>query len=196
MARLGLVIGAPVCEPQLVRIEGALVGWEFRPGSGRLLEEGWAHGSLAVAPAVETRDVTQNRATDDNARRQAGVYALHDWCAGADGQWLMVGSESEFYSHDHGHYFPDGPPWTIPGLQQAASSSYALAASPHGLDARELERLADEIEGVSAQEIAAVMSNLPADWPVQDDELEALVDFVHARRPEVGGRLRALARAV
>jgi hypothetical protein len=139
VARLGVLIGAPVCQPELVYIPEALVGWEIRPGSGRLLEEGWAHGSRAVDLAVETRDISMNRAADDNARRQAGIFALHDWCGGSDSQWLMAGPESEFHSHDHGHYFPGGPAWTTATLQSAAETSYALAAPSDGLDAAELE---------------------------------------------------------
>jgi hypothetical protein len=68
------------------------------------LEEGWAHGSRAIDLVIETRDISLSRTTDDNARRQAGLYALHDWCCGQDAQWLMAGPESEFHSHDHGFY--------------------------------------------------------------------------------------------
>lgn len=120
--RLGMLIGAPVCEPQLVRIPSDLIGWEIRPGTGRLLEEGWVHGSLAVEPVVETRDLS-SRSTDDNPRRHAGIYALHDWLGGSDAQWLAAGPESIFYSHDHGHYFPGGPAWTSASLGQAANAA-------------------------------------------------------------------------
>jgi hypothetical protein len=196
VARLGLLIGAPVCRPELVYIPAALVGWEIRPGSGRLLEEGWAHGSQAVDLVVETRDISANRGADDNRRRQAGIYALHDWCGGSDSQWLMAGPESEFHSHDHGHYFPGGPAWTIASLQGAAGTSYAIPTPPAGLDATELQQLAAQLEVVSEQDIATVASKIPAGWAVQDDELEALVDFIYDRRPQVAQRLRNLAGAV
>lgn len=196
VGRLGLLIGAPVCRPQLVRISPALVGWEFRPGSGRLLEEGWAHGSLAVDPALETRDIQMNRARDENPRRQAGIYALHDWTGGSDSQWLMEGADGMFHSHDHGHYLPGGPGWTIASLQASAAATFELPTPPTGLDAAELERLADALNAVTEQEIVEVVSKLPAAWPVQDDELEALVDFVNDRRQAVAQRLRALVPAV
>jgi hypothetical protein len=192
VARLGVLIGAPVCEPQFVRMQGAVVGWEFRPGSGRRVEEGWAHGSLAVDPCVEIHDVATNRASDDNARRHAGIYALYDWTAGANGQWLMAGDDSTFHSHDHGHYFPGGPAWTVATLQASAASSFALPVPPTGLDETELERLAYRLDALTEQEIAGVMSNLPAEWPVRDEELEALIDFIYGRRQDVAQRLRAL----
>jgi hypothetical protein len=188
VARLGLLIGAPVCWPELVRIPAALVGWEFRPG--RVLEEGWAHGSLAVQPAVEAHDL-MNRALDDNARRHAGVYALFDWLGGSDPQWLTVGTDLEYHSHDHGHYFPGGPAWTTGSLQQEAATPFVLGQPTTGLDASELERLAVAVEAVSEEEVLSVMAKVPADWPVTDEELEALADFVLDRRSSVAGRLRS-----
>ena len=53
-ARLATVIGAPACAPQFVDLT-PIVGWEFRPGTGRVIEAGWAHGSRAVEPVIETR---------------------------------------------------------------------------------------------------------------------------------------------
>jgi hypothetical protein len=108
----------------------------------------------------------------------------------------MGGTESVFYSHDHGHYFPGGPAWTIAGLQQEVASSYALPTPPNGLDAGELERLANQLEAVVEQELVTVMSKLPDGWPVQDDELDALIDFLRDRRQPVAQRLRSLAGVV
>jgi len=193
VARLGLLIAAPVCEPQLVRIPSDLAAWEFRPG--RALEAGWAHGSLAAEPVIETRDMA-NRSTDDNARRHAGLYALHDWLAGSDGQWLMVGADAAYVSHDHGHFFPGGPGWTPTVLQQNVASPYPLGFPVAGVDAGELRRLADALEGVAEQEVAEVMSKIPRGWPVTDDELEALMTFVLDRRAPAAQRLRDLAAGV
>lgn len=191
VARLGALIGAPVCPVELVRIPRDLVGWEIREGTGRHLEEGWAHGSLAVEPAVETRTLT-NRSSDDNGRRHAGIYALYDWLGGSDPQWLMVGSDAAYYSHDHGHYFPGGPQWTIESLNGHSGAVFHLGVSGDGLDASEVRRLAERLEATTEQEIAACLSNIPADWPVRDDELEALAEFIHGRRQPVAQRLRAL----
>lgn len=191
VARLGLLIGAPVCEPMLVRIPADLAGWEFREASGRRLEEGWAHGSRAVDPAVETHDLAR-RSSDDNPRRHAGIYALYDWLGGSDPQCLTVGPDGTYYSHDHGHYLPGGPGWTVASLQQAAASPHELRIPATGLSAAELDRLASRLTAVTEQEVVDCVSNLPREWPVQDDELEALVDFVYGRREAVAQRLRDL----
>jgi len=189
VARLGVLIGTPVCEPRLVYMPPELAGWEFR--SGRQIEVGWAHGSFAAELAIETRDLG-SRATDDNARRHAGIVALYDLAGGSDAQWLMVGTDAAFFSHDHGHYFPGGPGWTTASLQIGQRAHHQLPFSSTGLDASELNRLADRLEAVTEEEVAECASNIPAEWPVQNGELEALVDFLYARRGAVAQRLRAL----
>ncbi len=193
VGRLGVTLSTPVCEPKLVYMPKDLVGWEFRPGHG--IEEGWAHGSLAVEPAVETHDLG-SRAKDDNTRRHVSIYALYDWVGGSDPQWLMVGADEEFYSHDHGMYFPGGPSWTIDSLEQAKTTAYPIGAAATGLDEAEVDLVADRLEAITEQEVVAAMSNLPAEWPTSNDELEALVDFLLDRRGPVAARLRALSGSV
>jgi hypothetical protein len=39
----------------LVRLD-EIVGWELRPGSGRPVDAGWAHGSRAIDPVLEKAD--------------------------------------------------------------------------------------------------------------------------------------------
>jgi hypothetical protein len=144
---------------------------------------------------VETRAL-DHRASDNNARRHAGIYALHDWVGGSDPQWLIRGPDVEYFSHDHGHYFPGGPSWTVDGLRNAVATPYQLAVPATGLDRAELERLASRIEDVTEQEVESCLSKLPAGWPVSDEELQVVAEFVGGRRSGVAQRLRALAGAV
>ena len=189
-ARLAVLIGVAVPEPQLVALDG-LVGWEFHPG--RTVEAGWAHGGRAVEGAIETRDL-HHRADDDNRVRHAGFYALIDWLAGGDQQWLYAAPEQNaYYSHDHGHFFPGGPDWSPATLNYLGqTTAVSVGVDPGGLDPAELNRLADAIEGVTREGIDGVMSKIPAEWPVDDSDLEALADFVEARRPGAAQRLRGL----
>jgi hypothetical protein len=144
VARLGGLIGAPVCEPKLVLLDG-VEGYEFR--SGHKVEPGWAHGSLAVDPALEVRDLA-DRTDDDNRRRHAGVFALHDWLAGSDAQWLYdTGADNAYYSHDHGFYLT-GPDWTEITLARDQAADFSLGLDSTGLDGGELERLAERLEGL------------------------------------------------
>lgn len=188
-ARLGVLVGISVCAPILVDVS-PLVGWEFHPGL--FLEQGWAHGATAVAGAFETREL-QHRGDDDNAVRHAGFYALTDWLAGGDPQWLYSASQQNaYYSHDHGHYFPGGPDWTVATLQATGAHATPLGVPVPGLDQTEVHRLADAIEAVTLADIEGELSRIPACWPVNDSELAALAGFVDARRQPAAGRLRAL----
>lgn len=188
VARLGALIGAAVPGTNLVALDG-LVGWEFHPG--RYVEAGWAHGALAVQGVIETR-VLSHRADDDNRVRHAGFYALMDWLAGGDQQWLYAAPEQNaYYSHDHGHFFPGGPEWTAATLAQVGTNAVSLAVDAAGLDPSELQRLADEIDRVDRGGIEDVLSKIPSDWPVDDTELEELAGFIDVRRAPAAGRLRA-----
>jgi len=193
IGRLGRLIGAATCEVALVKVPDELAGWEFHPG--RLLEGGWAHGSLAIDGVVETHAL-DNRASDDNSRRHAGFYAIYDWAGGDDPQWLVCGAQEDAcYSHDHGHYFPGGPAWSIDSLRQNVSVHHTLQHPSVGLDGTELRRLAEVVENADEERIAAITSKIPAAWPIGDEELEALVDYLIARRSDVATRLRAMATA-
>jgi hypothetical protein len=193
VGRLGALIGAPVCEVELVYIPSALAGWEFRQGVQ--LVEGWAHGSVALDPVVETHGL-DNRASDDNARRHAGICALYDWLGGSDPQWLVRGVDQEYFSHDHGHYFPGGPAWTATSLKDALDNPIQIATPSSGLDGGELRRLADALAALSTEEIEACAAKVPAAWPVTDEELDALTAHLVHRREPVAERLRATADAV
>lgn len=190
VARLGALIGAPVCVAQLVLLDD-IAGWEIRPGSGRLVEPGWAHGSLAVEPAIETRSLEYRR-DDDNARRHAGLLVLSDWLLGGDLQWLRaLDEDNAYHSHDHG-FFLTGPDWTAETLRARQNEPVTLSVTTDYLDRDELAHLAERLEGMTREEIDSVLSKLPAGWPVTDDELEQLAEVVDARCPQVVGRLRTL----
>lgn len=187
----GELIGAPACEVAVVEIPADLVGWEFRPGSH--LEAGFAHGSLAVEDAQESRAL-DFRQRDDNRRRHAGVFALYDWCWGGDDQWLYCETdERKLYSHDHGWYLPEvGPDWSEATLAARVDEPHPAAYPHDDLDAGALGDFADRLEAVSRAELVALLAAVPASWPVPGTDLDALGFFLERRAPAVAGRLRAM----
>jgi hypothetical protein len=192
VGRLAVLAGIAVCEPALVNIPEDLAGIEICPGY--VLEECVAHGSLAVDGAVEVRANLSHRSEDDNARRQAGYLVLHDWLWGGDDQWLRVAANgNEYFSHDHGHYFPGGPNWTVEGLEAAKDQPHPSPSTADGLDADELERLADRLDALKKEEIAAHVEVLPEAWPIGATEIAAIVDFAVHRAATVAARTRILA---
>jgi hypothetical protein len=187
------LIGAPCCEVAIVRIPEELADFEFT--AGRKVEPGLAHGSLAIEDTTEIRSL-EHRQEDDNQRRHAGVFALYDWCWGSDDQWLYVHTdEQKLYSHDHGHYLPGGPNWIESALIQHVDQVHQPGYSPDGLDPDALDEFASRLENVDMQELREILNSVPASYPVEDEELEALGYFLERRAPEVADRLRLLRQA-
>jgi hypothetical protein len=189
VGRAGALIGAPVCDVAVVQIPAEIAGWEFRRGAR--LEPGFAHASLAVDDAQEMRAL-EYRPRDDNQRRHAGVLALYDWCWGGDDQWLYCETDDrKIYSHDHGWYLPEtGPDWSEATLMARVDAAHPLGSSSSDLDQAALRQLADRLESVTREELAAMLQGVPVSWSASDAELEALGFFLERRAPAVAGRLR------
>lgn len=188
----GELVGAPVCEVQPIAIPHELAGHRFVTGIE--LQAGIASASRAVGDCVEDRSLL-HRNRDDNARRHAGIFALFDWCWGGDVQWLyQATAESRIYSHDHGWYLPpEGPSWTIDQLVATVDHSHALGLPTDGLDAEELDRLADALEAIGESALSPVLRAVPTDWPVTDEELEAVGWYLERRAAATAGRMRDMA---
>jgi hypothetical protein len=190
VGRLGKLVGIPVCDTTLVEIPEDLAGWEF--AGGRMLEPGWVHGSKAVESAVETHAL-DHRADDDNAVRHAGFFALFDWLAGSDPQWLYsTPDQNRYFSHDHGHYLGE-PAWTIATLEQRRDGAIPLSQDRSGLSPEELLRMASVLGTITHEELRNALQGIPKEWPVSEEELEAVVAFADYRRTPVAERLTALA---
>ena len=191
-AALGALIGVQVCEPWIVEIPQHLAGDVIEPPN-YILQAGFAHGSAEVPGAVEIKGSMDHRVEDDNAVRQAGFFALHDWLWGQDEQWLRESlADNRYHAHDQGFYFPNGPNWTPQHLMSSRDLAHPLGQQTAGLDRGELTRLADALDALIAQEIRAALPNLPATWPIDQAGLDAVVDFATHRAPAVAARLRVL----
>jgi hypothetical protein len=196
VAGVGRLIGAPVCETSLIRIPDALAGTVLRAGFSPL-QAGLAHASLAIDHADEAgRPSLIARARDDNSRRHVGVYALYDWCFGADAQWLYdLDNDRMTYSHDHGLYFPPAGTggWTRQDLISQVDQPNQLPDAPAGLSGEAVKQVALALDEVSRDDLVKVLSAVPASWPVPNEDLEALGWFLETRAPAVAARVRALA---
>lgn len=195
VARVGGLIGAPMCDTSLIRIPPEIAGWEPRPGVA--LTEGWAHGSRALEHADERgRPSLDARRQDDNARRHVGIYALFDWCFGCDQQWLYdIDSDRTIYSHDHGLYLPPLGTgyWTAADLVTVVDKPNPLPDPPQGLNNAEIEAVAQALEAINRDALASILNGVPTSWPVTDVDLGALGWFLESRAKPVAARLRALA---
>ncbi len=195
VARCGNLIGAPTCTVKVVEIPETLVGIV----SGVQVEAGLAHGSLNVADTVNERRLG-HRMEDDNRRRHAGLFALHDWCWGGDSQWLFaLSDEYKTYSHDHGYFFPSGPNWPsdLNEVRAQVDQPHRLqddvaTADPTGLEAEAVREFADALDALGSGDLVEILRAIPPDWPVTDADLELLGFFLERRAPQVARRLRLM----
>jgi hypothetical protein len=187
VGRVGKIIGGPTCEVKTVLIPGELVGWEFRPN--RRLEAGIAHGSLAVEGCVETYEL-KYVAEDENAERHANIFAIYDLCWGDNPQWLVAETDNHrYYSHDHGHYFPQNGNWTAPGLEGVVDTDHELGNPGTGIDHDAVARACASLHGLTRHSLVAAFAPIPSVWPVSDDELETVGYFFEKRALQVAERL-------
>lgn len=187
----GHLIGAPVCESAVVYLPAEIAGYEFQ--RGRTLEEGYAHASRHVNGVVLSRQL-RDRSRDDNSRRHAGVFAIYDWCWGADDQWLYAEPEDgKLYSHDHGWYLPGpGHTWSINTLTQCVDEPHLGSWPATGLDQSEVQVYASKLRDLKHDHLVAVLSGIPSNWPVSSTELERVGWFLERRAPHVAARLEQL----
>jgi hypothetical protein len=191
VSEVGSLIGAPVCEVRPARIAPELIGHEVE--GGVVLNDGIASASRAIHDATDLGALT-HRTRDDNPRRQAGIFALWDWCWGDDGQWLYVETdEGMVYSHDHGFYLPPGgADWSADDLFSTGDQPHPLGDNPAGLNKAELSRLAAALKAIDSSSLLSVLSSVPTQWPVTDADLEAAGYFLERRAPSVAQRLMEL----
>lgn len=183
VGRAGKMIVAPVCDVSLIVIPSDVAGWEFSPGL--TLETGVASASREVAGCHEER-VLSHRDEDDNKRRHVGVYALYDWCWGGDDQWLYeTPADEAVHSHDHGLYFPGGPDWRAQDLSSLIGEPHQLGTPTTGLDAGTKEDFALRLDAVNQNALLPILRAVPTSWPVTDENLEALGEFLDLEGPRV-----------
>jgi hypothetical protein len=193
VAEVGRLIGAPVCETSLIVIPPELAGVELKPG--RPLRPGLAHASRALERADELgRPSLIARNQDDNSARHVGVYALFDWCFGADQQWLYdLDADRTLFSHDHGLYlFLNQGRVDRSVLESVVDDAHELPDPRTGLRQEAVTEVAAALDKIDRASLVNVLRTVPASWPITDEELETVGWFLEHRAPAVATRVRAL----
>jgi len=192
IGRAGALIHAPVCQVAVIEIPSVFKGEKYGSNKDISLDPGLVSGSRHIDGAHEIRGL-DHHAKDDNACRIAGVVAHYDWCWGADDQWLYAADEDErIYSHDHGHWLPNGPNWEIQHLEAEIEKAH-LVPNTKGIDPDALKQYAKRLNAVSHDDIVGILRGVPEKWPVTATELETVGWFLEYRADQVASRLEKLA---
>ncbi len=165
--------------------------WQYTDGGNKLIP-GIAHASSHVSGCFESQPPLNFRSEDDNAKRQAQIMAIYDWCWGDDVQWLVSQSEEHrYYSHDHGFYFPPGGQhWGVAELTTSVDVPHELTDTHAGFKREHLDDIANRLDNLTRADLVEAVAAIPTSWPATDDELESLGYFLERRASQVAARVR------
>ena len=193
VASLAAKIGAPMRKSVLVDVPEPLVGDPRLVGSG--IRAGVAHGSPLLDDCTE-KEVLDSVAKDHNRFRQPRFIALWELFLGADGQWLYDhANDHQVWSFDHGFWTNGGEPSAMSGsdYQNLVHTWSDWPGSVRGMDSGTFLETAAQLEALSVFDLIDVVSGVPVAWRIPDENLECLAWWLHARKPHIADRMRALA---
>jgi hypothetical protein len=201
VGHLGAAMGAPTGRPALVRVEQELVNAERElqdlHGSGPFIPGVW-HGSLHVGNVSDDRDSFAHQNVPENRPRFAQLAILYGWAyTGSDHQFLYAKVEPRIvFSVDHGHFFPEGPNWTIEGLQRFANTKAVPDPAIVGncaLTAAEIRAAEVALSGLDKDVVIARAVAAPLEeWVLSMEERVAMAHYLAQRHRELITAIAAL----
>src|SRR2546425_5181788 len=155
---IGRVLGAPVPEVAFVEVPAELVA--AQPELANFIS-GIAHGAKFIANTTE-RDGINHAAEAENRVRFARLAVLFGWAHGADHQFIYEKTPPHrVYSHDHGHFLPGGPNWSVASLTQHDAHLDAVIAGGCNLTPVEINEAIVHLKGVVPADIERVVAGVP-----------------------------------
>jgi hypothetical protein len=116
VARLGMLMGAPVGKPSLVDISQDLI--DMSPEYADILA-GIAHSTEFIKDCSDDRELFLHTKETTNRERFALLCILYSWVHARDHQFIYNKIKPNLvHSVDHGHFFVGGSDWTIERLTQ------------------------------------------------------------------------------
>src|SRR5574341_1340771 len=180
IARLGRAMNAPVGVPALIIIPEELGQAEPELND---ITPGLTHGTEWVK---DTSDKGWLAYTEEqyNRPRFALLSILYGWLCANDRQLIYHNQEPHLvYSVDHGHFFPNGPEWTIENLAGAPNvQPYEEIRSGCNLSDAEIKVALESLRKVSNDSIIEAVAIPPDEWGVTIEERVAMVHFVIDRQ--------------
>jgi len=185
IARLGALVGAAVPPVALVAIPQALIDVNPHPQQGMgHCQAATSHGSELIKDVSERIDQFQHVADDDNKNRFKLLGVLHAWIGFSDRQFLYeISDPFRVSAVDHGHFFPNGPNWTLASLANAAAPAVAAdLVAACSLAPNDLRAGCAALAQATDHEIARILAVPPPEWGVKIDERIGVAKYLSERR--------------
>jgi hypothetical protein len=186
VAALACSMGAPVPMPALVEVPPELIAAQPEL---QHLAPGVSHGLTWVPGCTERQGLANTN--PENNERFARLAALYGWIHAGDHQFIYTNASPHLvHSVDHGHFFPDGPEWTITSLQSAGPADLdpTIHASLSWDDAQR-SAVRKGMASMSDEVIANAVSRPPDEWGLSSSERLELASYLSRRRDEVVARI-------
>jgi hypothetical protein len=181
MGRAAAAMNAPVPPVALVNVPQELIN--AQPELADFVA-GISHGSNYMPDTSKTRQGFAHLAVPENRNRFASLAMFYGLAfVQHDHQFFYQDGTHHVWSFDHGHFFPNGPNWTIASLQAAPD------AVPDGtivvncaLSPIELAVAKPSLAAVTTDTIAMAIGAVPAAWGLSVAEKVELAIYLERRR--------------
>lgn len=183
VARLGLLLGAPIPETKIVEIPDELIKLEKNLAH---ITAGTAHGSLYLRDTYFDRCLI---ATSEpvNRPRLALLAVLYGWVGENDRQYLFTNNPPRLiYSIDHGHFFPNSPNWTANDLAIAQDAQIdPVFVSECNLTPSEIEQALEALANINEAAIVDAVAYPPTEWGLTIDERTMMMQYLIKRQLQI-----------
>lgn len=184
VARIGVMMNAPVAKPSLVEISTELI--ELSPLHSYIFG-GTAHATEFIKDCSEDRELFLHTKEPANRDRFALLCVLYGWVYARDHQFIYSKSKPNLvYSADHGHFFIGGPDWNIERLTRTTDVQLdRLLLETCKLTYQELEPALNACLAVTEEQILTAVAAPPTDWGMTIDDRLALVEYLMSRQKQI-----------
>ena len=180
---LGKCIDAPVVTSVLVEIPQLLIDNQPELRTPYVYQAGVAHGALRI-PDCSDRSGFGQFANIENKPRYALLAILYGLIGASDHQVIFENQPPNLvHSHDHGHFFPGGPNWSVDSLKTAGITTIdSNVVSSCGLTEADITAAACRLYNLSNKNIAIAVSLPPNDWQFSMEERCTMAAYLASRR--------------
>lgn len=190
--RLGSMLNLPVAECQAVYLSEGLI--HLYPSLKEMNIESGPHlGISFYENAIET-DNEKRISKCSNLDKASGMIAFDHWIHNWDRHNRTISNlliaENKIIMIDHANCF-DGPNWSVDSLKKNQKKSTVYWGQMYNRFVRYIDGnnpFGDDlsaIESLGKSEIKEVLEDIPKEWGLNRDEIQALADYLIYRKSRV-----------
>lgn len=180
VARLGKKLGAPIPNSVLVNFSSELIS----------ISPELQHMPVGLAHGLEFKDGYSDKV--GGVQYQDGINleaykvlaVLYGWVLCGDRQFIFeLQPPYGLLSVDHGHFFPNGPNWTVEALKQVGAAVFENDIMINcKLNIDDLAPVCGALAAITEPQIIEAVGGCPAEWQITQEELCVVADYLLDRR--------------